>query len=359
MGKKQKDVVQIEIARLAKVSPATVSRVINKTARVSPQTLGRIRLAAKRLGVDVRRKKNPSKLLVFLLGNRSVLHPFHSQVLIAAEAYCAERDYSLVFFPIHYSANVPWDAIHPPRLLQRADLVDGFIVAGTNTRNLLELLTNIGLPSAVFGDTMQGTWKKEHHDVVWIDDITGGYEVARYLQSLGHRRIWYVANTGLTWFQRRYQGYCRAMKEAGLEPLAGSLESDKEHEVGFLATKRIWTRDGGADAIFAGSDATCHGVYAALRDLGLSVPQDVSVVGFNDTPEATVLHPALTSVRVFPEQVGRSLAELVLNRCEDPGLPPLERMIPTQLVRRESCRAAVLGGLPRGEAFARLPGIAP
>jgi LacI family transcriptional regulator len=131
------------------------------------------------------------------------------------------------------------------------------------------------------------------------------------------------------------------MKEAGLTPLVAEIDSEHEHEVGFLAMKQILAQHRGqVDAIFGGSDATCHGIYAALREAGFKVPEDISVCGFNDTTEATVLYPPLTSVRVFPELIGRQLAEMVLARIAKGAGPPQQRMIPTQLVKRESCLAA-------------------
>lgn len=331
-----------DVARLAGVSSATVSRVVNRSARVSLAIEKRVRAAGEKLGVNLERR-NGNRLIAFLLGNRSLLHPFHSQVLVASEAYCAERDYSLLFFPLHYPSNVAWEQLHVPRILQRGDIVDGFIVSGVNSENLLELLAHVGLPFAVFGDTVQGDWKANLYDVVWIDDITGAYETTHYLHSLGHTHIWYIANTRLTWFARRHAGYCRAMEELGLKPLVSSFDSVNEQEVGFLATRHILRLGEPVQAIFCGSDATCHGVYAALRDSNLRVAEDISVAGFNDTPEATVLHPPVTSVRVFPEHVGRLLAELVMNRISDPRLARQDRMIPTQVIKRESCRPALAG----------------
>ena len=93
-------------------------------------------------------------------------------------------------------------------------------------------------------------------------------------------------------------------------------------------------------------------MYDALREAGLRIPADISVAAFNDTPEATLLHPPLTSVRVFPEQVGRSLAQMVIARIEDPALPPQEYTIATQVVRRESCQLRVLPGDPADGAEA-------
>jgi DNA-binding LacI/PurR family transcriptional regulator len=315
------------VAKLARVSPATVSRVANRSSRVRPEVEERVRAAARELGFDLHRRRR-TKLIAFLLGNRPLLHPFHSQVLVASEAYCAADDQD-------------WNGLHVPRVLRRGDVIDGFIVAGANRQNLLDLLTHVGLPFAILGDTVEGDWNPEVHDVVWVDDTNGAFEATRYLQSLGHRRIAYVANVKMAWFARRLKGYTRAMEEAGLTPMVAGINSHDEDEVGFLATKRLLSdRTERVEAIFAGSDAICHGIYRALREGGVEVPGDISVCGFNDTPEASVLYPALTSVRVFPEIIGRMLGEMVLARIGNPHLPPQQQTIPTQLVKRESCVAA-------------------
>jgi LacI family transcriptional regulator len=120
------------------------------------------------------------------------------------------------------------------------------------------------------------------------------------------------------------------------------MDSDQEYEVGFLATKQILSQQAQVDALFGGSDATCHGIYAALREARVRVPEDISVCGFNDTPEALVLYPPLTSVRVFPELVGRQLAEMVLARFANRPAPS-KRVIPAQLVKRVRLNRAVAG----------------
>jgi len=337
---KSKNTLQA-VAALAKVSPATVSRLVNRTTRVSAAVETRIRKAAAQLNFDLNGKRS-NRLIAYILANRSLLHPFHSQVLVAAEAHCAAQDYNLLFFPLHYSPSQHWTKLDVPRVLHRPDMIDGFIVAGVNYQNLLDLLTDIRLPFAVLGDTVQGEWQTKAYDTACVDDRQGAYELTRYLQGLGHTRIAFVANNRLAWFQRRCESYRRAMKEAGLAPLVAEIDSEHEHEVGFLAMKQLLAgHPGQIDAVFGGSDATCHGIYAALREAGLKIPEDISVCGFNDTPEATVLYPPLTSVRVFPELIGRQLAEMVLARIAKGAAGPQQRMIPTQLVKRESCLAAV------------------
>jgi LacI family transcriptional regulator len=337
-----------DVAELAKVSPATVSRVMNRTGRVSPKLDSRIRSAAEKLGFPLNKKKG-TRLIAFLLGNRSLTHPFHSQVLLSAEEYCASHGYNLLFFPLRYAPHVPPDKLDVPQILLRSDVIDGYLVAGVNYWNLLEFLRKTELPFSVLGDSVQGEWDPKAYDVVWVDETSGAYEVTRTMLSLGHTRIAYVANTRMIWFARRLNGYRRAMEEAGLTPLVASLDSENEHEVGYLGTKQILTRArGDVTAIFAGSDVVAPGVYAALREASLRVPEDISVCGFNDMPVATVLHPALTSVRVFPELLGRFLAETMFARMANATLTPQERMIPTQVIKRESCAApeAVVGALP-------------
>ncbi len=327
-----------DVARAAQVSVATVSRVATGSARVSQEISERVKSAALKLGIDLNRRSG-SRVIAFLLSNRDMLHSFHSHVLVGAESYCAARGWNMLFLTLRYPPNLSWKQLHLPQILERRDMVGGFIIAGTNSQNLLDLLTHKGIPFAVLGTNVLGEWRPKEYDVVWFDDIQGASEMTRYLQSLGHRDIWFVGNTRLPWFARRYEGYCRAMQEAGLIPHLSGIDSDNDQEMGFLGTKSLLARGEPVSAIFAGGDLTAEGVCKALRDCGLRIPHDVSVAGFNDI-EGALLHPPLTTIRVFTEQVGRQLAELVLNRIEHPNLGPQHVAIPTQLVKRESCQSS-------------------
>jgi len=328
-----------EVAREARVSIATVSRVANGSQTVTRGLRERVTKAALKLGFDLDGKRK-SRIIAFILSNRGVLHPFHSAVLVGAEAYCALHEYGLLFLPIQYPDNVSWRDLHLPQALQRHDLVRAAIVAGTNSQNLLDYLTHKGVGFVVLGNNVAGQWRKEECSAVYFDDLDGAYGLTRYLQSLGHRRIWFVGNCRMPWFLRRYEGYRRAMEEAGLKPLKNDVDCDDGEDIGFLATKSILNSHESVTAIFAGEDTAARGVYKALQEAGLRIPNDVSVAGFNDIPEAAGLTPPLTSVRVFTGQVGKQMAELVLNRIGRPDLGPEVITIPTQLVKRESCAPA-------------------
>jgi DNA-binding LacI/PurR family transcriptional regulator len=325
-----------EVARRAGVSLATVSRVANGLDGVSPKLRERVMRTASKLGMDLW-QKNRSKVVAFLLSNRGILHPFHSSVLMAAEAYCATHEYGVLFLPLEYGANVPWKNLPIPPVLQRHELIRGAIVAGTNSQNLLDYLDYKGVSFVVLGNNVTGDWQKEKYSAVYFDDIEGGYEATRYLQSLGHSSIWFVGNCRLPWFARRGEGYRRAMTEASFEVLVSEVDSDAAEDIGYVSTKTILTGGRAVTAIFAGEDAAARGAYRAISDRGLRVPEDISVVGFNDTSEATALNPPLTTIRVFTDQLGRQMAECVLERLAQPDLDPKVVTLPTQVVKRESC----------------------
>jgi DNA-binding LacI/PurR family transcriptional regulator len=326
----------LNVARLAQVSPATVSRVASGIARVNPEVAERVRNAAESLGIDLHRGRK-ANIVGFLLGNRQMLHAFHSRILAGAEAYCSARGYSVLFLPYQYSFNVPWRLLRVPQIWRRRDVICGVIVAGANAQNVLDLLSHHRIPFTAFGNNVTGDWRHEEYDAVWFDDILGSYEMTQHLQFLGHRDIWFVANCQLPWFARRYQGYRRAMEEAGLTPRLSEVHSDKAGELGYLAAKSLLSRGESVSAIFAGDDYVAGGVYKALSACGLRIPEEVSVVGFSDV-EAEILNPPLTTARVFPEQVGKHLAQQLLDRVAKPSSSVQHCTIPTQLVIRASCR---------------------
>jgi DNA-binding LacI/PurR family transcriptional regulator len=325
-----------QVAREAHVSIATVSRVVHGNQNVSRVSRERVMGAATKLGLDLDGKRKP-KIIAFILSNRGVLHPFHSAVLVGAEACCAAHEYGVLFLPVRYPPDVEWRKLHLPPVLQRRDIVRAAIVAGTNSQNLLDFLSHKGVSFVVLGNNVAGPWRKEECNAVYFDDVEGAFGVTRYLQSLGHRDIWYVGNCKMPWFSRRYEGYRKAMEEAGLQARKSEADSDNAEDVGFLATKPILNGRASVTAIFAGDDTAARGVYKALREAGVGVPDDVSVAGFNDIPEAAAFNPPLTSVRVFTDQVGKQMAERLLKEIADPASPPEIINIPTQLVKRESC----------------------
>jgi len=315
--------------------------VLNGNTRVDESLQKLVLDAAAKLDIDVS-SRNKTKALAFLLSNRAMVHAFHSRVLIGAEAHCTALGWDMVFLSYNYSLNVSHRELHPPRILQRHDAVRAVILAGTNSMSMLRFLKNKNITFAVLGNNvMDASDDLDKHDVVFTDDIQGAYDMTQYLISLGHRQIGFVGNLRLPWFARCFAGYRRAMDSAGLSHLLNSTDSEDDVESGYLGTKSLLARHKNITAILAGDDPTAHGVYKALRDSGLRIPEDISVCGCNDTVGSWG-HPPLTTIREFPEQLGKQLAEVVLKRIESSSLDPQRVTVPTELIKRDSCRPILL-----------------
>jgi DNA-binding LacI/PurR family transcriptional regulator len=325
-----------EIAAVAKVSVATVSRVLNGNNRVDPAIQTLVLQAAAKLDVDVS-QRNKAKALAFILSNRLMLHPFHSRVLSGAEAYCAAHGWDMIFLSFKYPLNLAWDELHLPKVVQRRDVIRAVIVAGTNSASLTELFDHKGIPYVALGNNIFDESQHAKGDTIYSDDTRGAGDMTRYLISLGHRNICFLGNIRLPWFARCYAGYTRAMNEAGLPPRLSTIDSEDDSEVGYLGTKSLLARSEPVTAIFAGNDSTAHGVYKGLRDSGLRIPDDISVAGCDDTV-GEWLYPGLTTIREFPEQLGKQMVELILKRIANPALEPQHVTIPTELIKRDSCR---------------------
>jgi len=335
-GRGAKTTIQ-DVAKLAGVSVATVSRIATGSERVSAELRARVFKAASELKVELN-GKGKAKIIAFILANRDLFNTFHAGIMVGAEAYCASHDCGLLFLPLRYGSNVPWQNLHLPSILERPGPIGAAILAGKNSQNVLDLLAHRGIPVVVMGNNVVGDWDEDRYGTLYFDDVEGAYDATKYLQSLGHRDIWYVGNRQLTWFERRYEGYRRAMQDTGLAPRINEFDSGEGEDLGYLATKSILKAGESMTALFAGDDAVARGAYKAIHESGLRIPDDISVMGFNDT-EAGSLHPPLTSVRVFTEQMGREMAALAFARLGRPDVPPEVITIPTQLVKRESCRA--------------------
>jgi DNA-binding LacI/PurR family transcriptional regulator len=329
-----------EVAKLAKVSQATVSRVAKGQVNVDAAIRARVRKAAETLGIDLDQKRNEkANIVAFMLANRDLLHNFQARILFGSETYCASQDRELLFMSFRYSANTPSKELHLPKILNHGGLVRAMILGGTNSSNLLNALRDRDIPFAVLGNNVVGDWNPSEFDAVYSDDVQGAFDLTSHLIAEGHRDIWFIGDIEFPWYARCAQGYRQSMIEAGLQPRFSEIHSD-DRQLGYLSMRSILSRRDPVTAVFAGSDQIASGVYEALRQSGLSIPDDVSVAGFNDS-EASLMDPPLTSVREFPEELGKHLAEFVLRRLQNPDREPQHLTIPTRVILRQSTRALV------------------
>jgi DNA-binding LacI/PurR family transcriptional regulator len=326
-----------DVAQRALVSTATVSRVARSQSSVDPNIRARVLKAAEELGIDIgeRHRKN-SSIVAFLLSNRDVLHSFQARVLLGAERYCSSQSLDLLFMSFWYSPNTPQKELHLPQILGQRSLVRAVILGGTNSANMISALHERNMPFSVLANNVIGPWDPDRNDCVYSDDIQGAFDLTSQLISDGHRDIWFIGDVELPWYARCAQGYGQAMAQAGLQPRHSEIHSD-DQQLGYLAMRSILSRREPVSAVFAGSDQIARGVYEAMRQSGLGIPEDISVAGFNDS-EASLMHPALSSVKEFPEELGKHLAEFVLRRIREPNREPQQLTIPTRVVLRDSTK---------------------
>jgi DNA-binding LacI/PurR family transcriptional regulator len=324
-----------EVARQAKVSVSIVSRIANGGARVAPALQATVLAAAHKLGINLT-SATKNRTIAFVLGNRDTVNEFQSKVLLGAEGYCAQHGWDLQFLCFRSDLNAPQRTLRLPEALLRTNRPSGVILSGTHSASILSALSEKQIPFSLVGNNIVGDWRSEQYDSVFTDDVRGSTEITRYLIAQGHRNIVYIGNRRLPWFARCADGYLRAMTEADLEPRYSEIRSE-DRELGYLAIKALLAGGERPTALFVGTDQAASGVYQALQESGIRIPDDISVAGFNDTI-GEVLHPGLTTVREFPKELGGHLAEFALRRIHEPDLPPQQLVMPTELIRRESIR---------------------
>jgi DNA-binding LacI/PurR family transcriptional regulator len=326
-----------DVAKSANVSPATVSRVAKGQVNVEASIRARVRKAAESLGVDLEQKRNEkANIIAFMLSNRDLLHNFQARVLFGSETYCASQDRELLFMSFRYSPNTPPSDLHLPKIMNQRGIVRAMILGGTNSSNMLNALRERQIPFAVLGNNVIGKWNPQEFDAVYSDDVQGAYDLTAHFIAEGHRDIWFIGDVELPWYARCAQGYRHCMTEAGLQPRLSEIHSD-DRQLGYLAMRSILSQRESVTAVFAGSDQIASGVYEALRQSGLGIPDDVSVAGFNDSDSA-LMDPPLTSVREFPEELGKHLADFVLRRIQSPEREAQHLIIPTRIVLRRSIK---------------------
>jgi DNA-binding LacI/PurR family transcriptional regulator len=334
-----------DVAKRAGVSTATVSRVLNNSGYFDAETARQVNEAVAALGYQrnihwKRLAQNASETVCFLLGNRDALNSMQVNMLMACERTCAEAGYDLVFAPFRYSAETQAKQLQLPRLIANPGMVDGVILAGVHYDNLLDALAAIELPYVMLGNTFIGNKDKLKKDALVYDDVGGAYEATQYLIRLGHKRIAFVANIALPWFKRRYDGYHKAMKQAKLDELVKCVAWDLNFiEYGQVAAAELLREAKPPTAIFAGNDEIAGGVWKALVSRGIAIPKQISLMGFGDRADFSILEPALTTVSVFQDKIGAELGRMLLENLKTPGAHLESVNFPCQIIERSSCSA--------------------
>jgi DNA-binding LacI/PurR family transcriptional regulator len=333
-----------EVAQAAGVGIGTISRVLNSSSQVSRKTRARVLDAIRRLGfrpnAQARRiLKRRAEMVCFLLSNRDFLHPFHARILQGVESYASGLKQHVLFAALHYSPRTPPDRIDLPPVLQEHGLIDGVILAGTIYPNLLRRIESIQMPFVAFSNNVVGMDGQQQFDQVGFDDCNGTLHATRYLISQGHRQIVFAGDISYPWLQRRFEGYGQGMRENKLKPVlitARNVPSFGDYGQGSVG--RILSRRSRPTAVVAGNDEIAFGLWRALSRRGVKVPDEISLVGFDDREEAVLMDPPLSTVRVHKEEIGETCMKMLLERLHHPQMAFSQRVLPTEFLIRGTVR---------------------
>lgn len=332
-----------DVARQAGVSVATVSRVLNGSGYYDEDTARRVRQAVESLAYVrnvhwARLARNSAEMVCFLLGNRDALNSMQMRLLVACERVLQEAGYDLVFSRIRYTAKDRAEQLALPRLLSQPGMVDGVVLAGLHYPNLLDRLEAAPLPVVVLGNTLIGPARRLRQNAVTYDDVVGADEAVQHLLCLGHRRVAFVGNTRLPWLERRHRGYEQALKRENLRPFGATEDWQVSNlEYGQLAVAALMRETQPPTALFAANDELAAGCWRELARRHIRVPHQVSLMGFGDREEFSILEPGLTTVSVFPDKLGEQLAHMLLQRLAHAREPTPSRSLPCRIVERGSC----------------------
>lgn len=332
----------VDVAARAGVSIATVSRVINGYSRVLPATRRRVQQAIRQLAyrpnVHARRLVTQSvDIIGFLLCNRDFLNRFHAGILTGVETAASQLRHEVVYTTYHYDRATPAEKLELPAILERAGAIGGVIIAGTNYPNLLAAVRARKIPYIVFGNNVVGPgWQARDAEGVFFDDSHSAEAMVEELIRMGHTRIAFAGDTSQPWWARRRAAYRRALHRHHLDPIEFTQPLQTPHEYGLQAAQTLLARAPRPTAIFAGNDAIAWGVLKRCRQEGIRIPQELSLVGFDNLEIALMMDPALTTVHVPVEEIGRECVQMILERIRFPTRKLGQRMIATQIVSRES-----------------------
>jgi DNA-binding LacI/PurR family transcriptional regulator len=330
-----------DIAHKAGVSQATVSRALRNSPLVNRETRERVQKIAREMNYRVDRsaaglRSQQSRTIALLIhqdvtSDDSQINPFFLSMLSNITRFAADRKYDVLLSFQHLSDD--WLSEY-----EASNRADGIILLGYGDygriADKLQRLRDDGAHFVIWGAT---TPELEGHAVGCQNDL-GGELATRHLLGLGRRRIVYMGGTSSNApeFQLRFKGYLRAQEAAGV-PVRPELHlhSELQETAGFEVTSRLLESGIPFDAVFAASDLIAFGALKCLRKAGIQVPQDVSVVGFDDIPAASYFSPSLTTIRQDTRLAAETLVNNLLSMINGEAVG--STLLPPLLKVRGSC----------------------
>lgn len=334
-GQAPKQATIEDVAKLAGVSIATVSRAIRHPEKVAESTRKKVTAAIARTGYTANAMAQNLRMrrsqMVLVLTN-SIAEPNFAGMLTGMEKVANERGYGVLIGSTE--GNIPIEEKYMGFL--STGMVDGLLL----TTGHLPVAGWPKLPLASLPPVVAVGRPVENEKVsyVGVDDVTAAKVATEYLVSLGHKDIAYVSGgTPDILSDLRHDGYRKGLNEASVPLRDWRVETDGTSEGGRSAVERLFIKDTLPTAFFCYNDNTAIGVISALQLRGYKVPGDFSVVGFDDISFAKNINPALTTVRQPRAKIGEESMARLLDLISDPANEQSDLLLHGDLMVRESC----------------------
>jgi DNA-binding LacI/PurR family transcriptional regulator len=328
-----------DVAQAAQVSTATVSHVINGTRYVSEEVKRRVLQAMERLNYQpnaIARGLRTKKTHLLALVIPDITNAFFTDLARGFQDAADQKDYVVVV------CNTDRALDRELRFLDmlRQQRVDGLVLnPAMVTAEDLKRLLRAQIAVVLIGSQIDDP----DFDLVMVDNVRGGSDAVQYLIDLGHRRIGLVSGPMTTSSgSQRCQGYRQALERNSL-PYTASLvvEASFTYEGGYEGMQKLLRLDPLPTAVFATSDVMALGVKKAIEDAGLRIPDDLSLIGFDDIPRVSLIHPMLTTIAQPRYQMGWEAAQMLIERVEHgSSLQRRKLVMEHRLVVRESTQEA-------------------
>jgi LacI family transcriptional regulator len=325
-----------DVAREAGVSDATVSRVFNNKDSVREATRERVLAAAKKLGYVANlqaRSLAGGKLNVIGLLIPGLDNGYLVEIVRGVDQELARSRYELMIHTTHQRGNNEGSYLQYVANGLTAGIL---LVVPLLSSDFLRALEEIGYPYVLIDEIDDSGRSSSVSSTNW----QGAYDATEYLIRLGHQRIGFI--TGIQQLhssRERLDGFTHAMRDARLEIDENLIATGNfEKNSGYEAARQLLSLEERPTAIFASNDVMALGAMDAIREAGLSIPEDISVIGFDDIPETLISYPKLTTVHQPLEKMGQVGVKLLLDQIENLERLPRRMTLATQLIIRDSCQ---------------------
>jgi DNA-binding LacI/PurR family transcriptional regulator len=324
-----------DVANRAGVSSASVSRVLSNKPHISEEMRRRVLAAVQELGYKpsrVARSLRAKRARILGLIISDIQNPFFTSIVRAVEDVAYEQQYAV--FLCNSDEDLDKENLYIE--LMRAERVAGVVLSPTRERDHpSRKLIEADIPVVAIDRCLLDL----EVDTVMVDNVGAAFELVSHLISDGYRRVAAVLGDPIatTGHQRR-EGYERALKAHGLEVLPHLIRVGSPKEAtGYQLTRELLGLNDRPEALFTGNNLLTVGALRAIREQGLSIPDDIALVAFDELDWMSLFDPGLTVVAQPTYQVGRTAAELILERIEDHTRPPQQVVFKPELIVRQSC----------------------